>query len=282
MQEDGDRADVAEPTSSTPDYTMGFSEEILEAYKRYTAQSQAAHLLPYLRPGLHVLDFGCGPGTISVGLAKAVDPGEMHGIDMEPSQVEMARTVAAFQRQENAKFHVADVVDLPFEDGYFDVVHGHDILMYIPDTQAALAELKRVLKPGGIISCREMIGESSFTEPDYGVIRKSWDMFEDLLAADDGHPQIGKELREHLAGAGFTNVRMTGSFQMYSTPADIMFIYNVANKWFLAPEIVEAAIQYGAATRELVDAIGAAYERWKVDDGAVCGLAYGEAIGGKP
>ena len=282
MQEDGDRADVAEPTSSTPDYTIGFSEEILEAYKRYTAQSQAAHLLPYLRPGLRVLDYGCGPGTISVGLAKAVDPGEMHGIDMEPSQVELARTVAAFQKQENAKFQVADVVDLPFEDGYFDVVHGHDVLMYVPDTQAALAELKRVLKPGGIISCRELIGEASFTEPDYGVIRKSWDMFEDLLAADDGHPQMGKELKGHLVEAGFANVRVTGSFQMYSTPADMMFIYNVAHKWFLAPEITEAAIKYGASTRELVDAIGAGYERWKVDDGAVCGLAYGEAIAGKP
>ena len=70
-------------TSGTPDYTMGFSEEMLESLRRFTAQDNAAYLLPYLRPGLRILDFGCGPGTISAGLAKAVAPGELHGVDME-------------------------------------------------------------------------------------------------------------------------------------------------------------------------------------------------------
>ena len=52
----------SQETSSTPDYTMGFSEEILESLRRYTAENNAAYLLPYLKPGLRVLDFGCGPG----------------------------------------------------------------------------------------------------------------------------------------------------------------------------------------------------------------------------
>ena len=72
---------------------MGFGMEMLEALRRYTAEANAKHLLPYLRPGLRVLDFGCGPGAISVGLAKVVDPGEMHGVDMEASQIEVARAV---------------------------------------------------------------------------------------------------------------------------------------------------------------------------------------------
>ena len=77
--------------SATPDYTMGFGMEMLEALRRYTAEANAKHLLPYLRPGLRVLDFGCDPGAISVGLVKAVDPGEMHGVDMEASQIKVAR-----------------------------------------------------------------------------------------------------------------------------------------------------------------------------------------------
>ena len=191
---------MEEPISSTPDYTMGFSDEMLESLRRFTAENSAAHLLPHLRPGLRVLDFGCGPGTISLGLAKAAAPGELHGVDMEESQIELARQVAAANGLDNAIFHVGDVADLPFEDGFFDVAHGHNVLMHIPDTAAALAEVKRVLKPGGILSCREMICASSFTQPDFGVIRKSWDMFEDLLAADDGHPQMGKELKGPPAG----------------------------------------------------------------------------------
>ena len=273
---------MSDPTSATPDYTMGFSDEFLESLRRYTAASNAAYLLPYLRPGLRVLDFGCGPGTISSGLAMAVAPGELHGIDMEASQIELARSVAEVRGQSNASFHVGDVTDLPFEDGSFDVAHCHNVLMHVPDTAAVLAEVRRVLKPGGVIGCREMICDSSFTRPDYGVIQSAWEMFADLVAADDGHPQIGKDLKAHLVEAGFTNVQATATYDMYDSPADVAFIHALANQWFLAPEITEAAIKYGASTQELCDAIGEAYDRWKDHPGALCGVAYGEAIAGRP
>ena len=273
---------MAKLESSTPDYTMGFSDEMLESLKRFTAETHAKHLLPYLRPGLRILDFGCGPGTISVGLAKAVDPGELHGVDMEESQIELARAVAQERRQENAIFHLGDVTELPFEDGFFDVAHCHNVLIHVPDTRAVLTEVRRVLKPGGLIACRELICESSSTHPDFGVMGKSWGMFQDLLAADDGHPQIGKELKGHIMKAGFENVRATTSFDAYSTPSDVAFIYAFANQWFLSPEITEAAIKYGASTRELCDRIRAAYDRWREHPGALCLLAFGEAVANKP
>ncbi len=268
--------------SATPDYTMGFSPEIVESFRRFTAENNASYFLPSLRPGFRVLDFGSGPGTISVGLAKRVAPGEMHGVDMEESQVEIARSVARAAGVDNAIFHVADVTELPFEDNFFDAAHCHNVLMHVPDTAEVLREVKRVLKPGGVIGCREMISDSCFSQPDFGVLRYAWDMFQDLVEADDGHPQMGKELKERFAEAGFTNIRVTSSFDIYSTPADVVFIHGVANNWFLAPEITEAAIKYGAASRELVDSIRVAYERWVTHPGAVCGLAFGEALAGKP
>ena len=267
---------------STPDYSVGFSEEFMEALRRFTAHRSAAHLLPHLRPGQRILDFGCGPGTISVGLAKAVAPGELYGVDMEPSQIEMANAAARMSGVDNARFQVGDVAALPFEDGFFDVAHCHWVLMHVPDTQAVLAEVKRVLKPGGVISCREVNGESSFTQPDFGVIRKAWDMFEDLLSADDGHPQMGKDLKGHLLNAGFANIRVTASFDIYSTPAEVEFVYQLALKWFLSPEITEAAIKYGASTQELCDRIAEAYEEWRNHPGALVGIANGEAVGNKP
>ena len=273
---------MTDQISSTPDYTMGFSEEFMESLRRYTAHASAAYLLPLLRPGLRILDFGCGPGTISMGLARAVLPGELHGVDMEASQIDLAKAATKASGIGNAIFHVADILSLPFEDGFFDMAHCHNVLMHIPDTQAALGEVKRVLKPGGIIGCREMISASSFTQPDYGVIRKAWDMFEDLVAADDGHPQMGKELKEHMGNAGFNNVRVTASFDIYSTPADVAFIYGLADQWFLSPEIMEAAIKYGASTKELCDAIAVAYGKWKDSPSAVVGVAFGEAVANKP
>ena len=71
------------PDTPTPSYTMGYSDEFAKLLDRRNAGINATHLLPYLKPGLRVLDLGCGPGTISVGLAKVVEPrraaGHRHG-----------------------------------------------------------------------------------------------------------------------------------------------------------------------------------------------------------
>ena len=273
---------MEQSASATPDYTMGFSQGMLESLMRHSAEAHAAHLLPHVQPGHYVLDFGCGPGTVSVGLAKAAAPGVLHGVDMEESQIELARAIAAERRQDNAVFHVGDIAALPFEDGYFDVAHCHDVLMYIPDTQAVLAEVKRVLKPGGVIGCREMICRSSFTYPDFGVIWQAWDMFEDIIATDGGHPQMGRRLKGQLIEAGFANLRMTGGLDLYGSPEEVAFIHYFAQQWFLSHDMTDAALKYGASTEAIIENIRGAYDRWKDDPGAVCGLAFGEAVAGKP
>ena len=107
-------------------------------------------------------------------------------------------------------------------------------------------------------------------------------MFEDLISADDGHPQMGRELKEHLLKAGFDNIRATADFDIYSTAEDVEFVYGFTQKWFLSPEITEAAIKYGASTPELVAQIAAAYDKWRTHPGALVGLAFGVAMGNKP
>ena len=274
---------MAQSGPGEPDYTIfGYGEEMIQSLMRRTATTNAAHLLPHLKPGQRILDVGCGPGNISVGLAQAVEPGTLYGIDQAESQVDLARAVAASQRQENVVFQVGDATALPFEDGFFDVVHCHDVLLHVADTRALLVEMLRTLKPGGVIGCREMIARSCFTYPDYGIINKCWEMFEDMMAADGGHPQIGKELKARLNDVGFTGARFTASFEVFSEPEDLDYIYEVATQWFLSQEMVETALQYGATTVELVEAMRGAYDRWKRDPGAVCVLAQGEAVAFKP
>ena len=267
----------AEPDHA--DYTIvGYGEEMLQSLMRRSAENDAAYLMPHLKPGMRVLDLGCGPGALSMGLARAVDPGELHGLDIEASQVDIARALAASLQQENTVFQVGDATAMPFEDDFFDVAHCHDVLMHIPDTQAVLAEVMRVLKPGGIIACREMIVGSCFTYPDYGVLGRAWEMFEDLLATDEGHPQMGKDLKTQLGRAGFIDARFTASFDLFSTPEQVEFIYGFALDWFLTPEMTETALQYGASTEELAESIRATYDQWRNNPGAVCALAFGEAV----
>ena len=204
---DEERAAMADEAAQESTYTVDYNDDYQQLLDRRSVHTHAAHLLPHLRPGLRVLDFGCGPGTISVGLAEAVEPGELHGIDMEATQIDLARAAAQAGGHANATFHVGDVSDLPFDDDSFDVAHCHAVLMHVPDTPAVLAEVKRVLKPGGLIACRESIILSSFLHPGDEETAQAWATFARLLAGNGGHPDMGLELKARLLEAGFVDIR---------------------------------------------------------------------------
>ena len=269
-------------TSPTSSYTMGYSDEFQQLLNRRSAVTHAFYLLPHLKSGLRVLDFGCGPGTITVGLARAVDPGEVHGIDAEASQIDLARAACAAGGHANAAFHVGDVTNMPFEDNFFDVAHCHAVLMHVPDTSAVLAEVKRVLKPRGLLASRESIIASCFLDPVGNNLSDGWDVFGQLLAGNGGHPQMGKELKHLLVEAGLTDSHLSASFDFFSSEEDVAFLHGFIRDWFFMPHVVEAATAYGLATHEQFHQWGEALDCWNEHPGAVGGLAFGEAIAAKP
>ena len=273
---------MSEDTRQSAEYTMGYSDEFQQLLNRRSLRTHAKHLIPHLKPGMRALDFGCGPGTLSVGLAKAVEPGEMHGIDMEASQIELARSAATAGGHANAVFHVGNALELPFEDDYFDVAHCHTVLMHIPDTQATLSEVKRVLKPGGIVASRELIAGSSFFEPNREEFDAAWSIFLRLLSGNGGHPEMGKQLKGVFLEAGFADIQATLSFDSFGSAEDIAFLHSFISGWFFMPEVVAAAIQYGLATQELFDEVRVALDEWSEEAGAVGGLAFGECVASKP
>ncbi|MCY4435925.1 MAG: methyltransferase domain-containing protein [Chloroflexi bacterium] len=273
---------MSDQTPAESSYTMGYGEEFLQLLDERSAQTHAARLLPHLKPGQRLLDFGCGPGTISVGLAKAVEPGEFHGIDMEESQIAIARSAAKAGGHANATFHVGDATKLPFADDYFDVAFCHTVLTHVPDTAAALNEARRVLKPGGLIFSREIIVSSSFIEPGEDKMRFAWNTFAMLLAGNGGHPEMGKELRAHFLAAGFVDVRGAASFDSFGTAQEVGFFCQFVLDWFIAPEIVEVATKHGLATREQFDEWRKDLDEWKDLPGGLAALAFGECMATSP
>lgn len=263
----------------TSQYTMGYDAEFTQLLDRRNAESHAGYLLPRLKPGFRVLDFGCGPGTISVGLARAVgEGGELHGVDLEESQIQIARAAARAGGHGNATFHVGSVTDMPFEDGYFDAAHCHTLLNHVPDTQAALAEVRRVLKPGGVLGCRELFVASCFVEPGSALIDEAWGIFTRLLAANGGHPQMGKELGGALMDAGFSDIRTSASFDFFGAPEDVAFLHAFILDWFFSPRVTGAAVMLGLATPERLEAMREALAEWR-DAPSACGaFAFGEAL----
>ena len=126
-----------------------------------TAAQEAAFFLLHLRPGMQVLDVGCGPGSITVGLAEVVAPAEVVGIDVQQSQVQRAHDLAVERGIANVRFEVGDAYGLPFSDHSFDAAFAHTILIHLREPERALAEIRRVLRPGGIAGVRE---------PDFGTM----------------------------------------------------------------------------------------------------------------
>src|ERR1700730_4220237 len=116
-----------------------------------SADTHAGFFLPQLLSGWCVLDAGCGPGSITLGRARRVAPGVVTGIDFEDSQFAKAREQAKHEGL-NVEFRKASVYQLPFEDESFDAIFSHALFEHLSDPCAALRELRRVLKPGGLIA----------------------------------------------------------------------------------------------------------------------------------
>ena len=261
---------------------MGYHEAMLRLLRKRNAETKADHLLPHLKPGFRVLDLGCGPGTISVGLANAVDPGQLHGVDIEESQVRLATQTARALGCQNATFHRADVLDLPFKDGYFDAAFCNSVLMHVPDTRRALSEVNRVLKPNGVFACREMVASSTFISPRFENGRTIWGTFADMIRVKGGHPDMGRDLKAAFVEAGFTNIRATVVFDSHGTDGEVEELYDMLGGWFFSEETMSEATSSGMATPDDFDDSQLALERWRSHPGAFGATASGEAIGWKP
>ncbi len=199
----------------TTTYTPGYSAPILSFMQQRHADTHAAFFLPQLAPGWSVLDAGCGPGTITLGLARKVAPGLVIGIDVEDSQ--FAKALEQAEREGlNIQFRKASVYEVPFPDHSFDAVFSHALLEHLSDPVAALTELRRVLKPGGLIGLRagDMGGiliDSESDGPAQGLAT--------YLAnhkKNSGDPYVGRKLGRLLRKAGFTVQSMTASYEVIS------------------------------------------------------------------
>lgn len=140
---------------------MGYSKATTSSHASRTINTDAAFVIPHVRPHHKVLDVGCGPGTITIGFAHLVQPtagGSVVGIDSGAPVVSSASALAASKGlpADHLRFEQGDVLKgLPFADETFDVVFSSQTLTHIPDVPRALKEMRRVLKPGGLLATRD-------------------------------------------------------------------------------------------------------------------------------
>lgn len=207
-----------EPPDNEEIYSLGYTPAVIQWMASRTATNHAAFLLPHLSPGMHVLDCGCGPGSITTGLAEVAAPGEAVGVDIEPGQIDLARARATKRGINNVRFEVGNIYQLPFPDNTFDAAFGYTILMQLREPVRALTEVSRVLKPGGVVGfCEPGFDGNLYAPPDAPWIRY-WEVFARVVAHNGGNVRVGQHLGTLLYQAGFSRITMSASYECIGTP----------------------------------------------------------------
>ncbi len=205
-------------TRSRETYTPGYSEPTLRLMLMRTAAKHSAFLTPFLHPGMRLLDCGCGPGTITLDLATLVAPGHVVGIDLEPAQLRSAQHRAREQRI-NVSFGVASIYSLPFAGGYFDAVFAHALFEHLREPVRALREMKRVLRPSGLVGIRSPDWAGWLVHPPNSLIERALHEFKEIQIANGGNPYVGRALKGFLRESGFSNTSLTASCEIFDEPA---------------------------------------------------------------
>ncbi|MFZ0450618.1 MAG: class I SAM-dependent methyltransferase [Desulfatiglandaceae bacterium] len=109
-----------------------------------------------LHPGATILEIGCGRGAGGRLIMEAFQPGHLHLLDLDPRMVEKAQASLSRREKSTVFCHVGDAIRLPFRSSALDALFGFGFLHHVPEWQAAVGEIARVLKPGGIYYMEEL------------------------------------------------------------------------------------------------------------------------------
>ena len=228
---------------------------------RRSARTHAAFLLGHLRESMKLLDCGCGPGSITCDLARLLPAGHVTGIDREATQVDRAREHAANQGITNVDFKVAPIYELPFPDGSFDVVFAHAVFEHLSTPERALAEVHRVLRPGGLAALRSPDWGGFIVAPETAEVQSALKRYIELQIANGGDVHAGRKLPALLRLGGFTSLCFSASYECYES----------------APLIAEYLAARLAAAKANSEA--AALMEWSKHPDAVFAQAWCEIVG---
>jgi len=259
-------------------YTHGQHESVTSSYRWRTAANSAAYLLPHLRAGDHLLDVGCGPGNITVDLAAAVAPGRTTAADASPEALAKAGALAVERGLSTVDFMVADVHALDFADDTFDVVHAHQVLQHVEDPVRALAEMRRVCRPGGLVAARDGDYEAMTWWPATPAWSTWRSLYREVARRNGGEPDAGRHLLAWARAAGFTDITCTATAWCFATPEDRAWWGGQWAERVLKSAFATHALDHGLATEPDLRALSDGFREWALQDDAWFAVLHGEII----
>jgi ubiquinone/menaquinone biosynthesis C-methylase UbiE len=245
-----------------------------------SAETYADFLFPHLSGDACVLDVGCGAGTITVGLAPRV--GSVTGVDAEDGFDE-ARAYANRRGLTNVEFRVGDVYALGEPADRFDGCLCHSVLEALERPLDALREIRRTLRPGGVLAVASVeYGGLILEGPHAALLRRFYDIRERLWLLDGADPYLGRRLRGLLGQAGFERVMATSVSISYGTE-DAVRSFGLDR----AADCRDAGYADSARASHLaedadLEAMAAAWIEWSTSPDAYAAFAWCRALGWKP
>ena len=263
-------------------YLHGYSPEHRAFLASRTAAREAAFFVPHLKPGMRLLDCGCGMGALTASLAGVVAPGEVTGIDWEPSQVEAARAWAAERGVTNVRFETGSIYELPFPDQSFDAVFANTVLEHTSDPPRIIREMYRVLAPGGVAGLCDPDYASLLQAPSSPLLEEAMALMVKVDAHNGGSPYYARHQRRYLLEAGFSRtegfVLAVGGGSIEGTHGGFEMVLKPT---FRAPSFARTAVDQGWADHARLDAIVAELEEWSRRPDAYFALLQCAVVGWK-
>ncbi|WP_406639393.1 methyltransferase domain-containing protein [Amycolatopsis sp. WGS_07] len=175
-------------------YAPGYAQDALSMMNTRTASDRAAFAQPLFTPGLRVLDLGCGQGSITATLAPAC---HVIGVDIHLPLLPTTSTV---------DYVNATTYALPFATASIDAVFSHALFEHLANPQAALAEIRRVLRPGGHLAISTSDWSRAKIRPRTANVDAALRGHYLLRRRQGGNPFCGRTIATQVATAGFTNI----------------------------------------------------------------------------
>jgi ubiquinone/menaquinone biosynthesis C-methylase UbiE len=259
-------------------YTHGHHESVLRSHEWRTAENSAGYLLDELRPGMDLLDVGCGPGTITIDLAGRVAPGTVLGIDRAAEVVAQADALRERTGAANASFTTGDVYALELDDASFDVVHAHQVLQHLQRPVDALRELRRVLRPGGLLAVRDSDYAAFVWAPDDPLLDRWLALYHQLSANNGAEADAGRYLLGWVQAAGFTDARATSSTWTFADPERRAWWGGLWADRVEQSAFADQALAYGLSDAAELEAIAISWRSWAEQPDGYFAVLHGEVL----
>lgn len=256
-------------------YTHGHHESVLRSHQWRTVENSAGYLLPHLRPGVELLDVGCGPGTITRDFARLVAPGRVVGVDNTDDVLAVARAQDGLL-PDNLEFQQGDAYALRFDDHCFDIVHAHQVLQHLSDPVAALREMRRVCRPGGIVAVRDSDYAEMAWFPQLPGLDAWIDLYHRIARANNAEPDAGRRLLSWCRSAGFDDITASASAWCFASREELDWWAGLWQDRVRASAFATQALERGFATRQQLEDIARAWEEWAGSPDAWFGILHSE------